>query len=232
MPLPDVNYFADKVSYLLKTWYRDVQYGGLPFNTAFTRVMDEHNVPDADRYELKKAIGSILGKRPRKTSGPKDAKSRSAVTPTKLVVLKQDRAQVVLVSPAIPGLEITYRRRGDDGEAVWSAQMGHPSRTIFAQGAVMANALFEEMDREAVRRERIRVIEANDDWINLSVGRQFRVAAIRGKGGKFPAFVTDFATDSKFFRQRDIPAPLLADVRAVIKRHFKDPRTPDLFPAR
>ncbi len=225
----DVHVLADQVSHFLKTEYQRVPREKLPFNLAFTRVMDSCGVLGKDRISLKKEIGSILAARPRKAKKkPGDTILHPAISlPTMTFVVVEANRRVVVLRCQMMGDNITYRRNGL-GQVIYTASTGHPPQVAIALGLLRAEEIFKEMDSVVVRDELIYTESQSDDLITLIIGEKYKMVACRGMRGDIIAQASELQS-GKPLKQNEIPKKLVSEARGIARLYFKDIRTRDMF---
>jgi hypothetical protein len=226
----DVSALADKVSYFLRTEYRDVSREKLPFDLAFNRVMDTCMVLGIYRIALKRQIGSMLGKRTRKTTPRKSADTTSRPFPSPphltFVVERADRAVVILCCTMM-GDKLVFGRNGL-GEVVHTSAMGHPPQIALVHGLAKAREIFSELDRETLRDSELEMKFPTDDLVVIIVSRKWKLVTCRGQRGAVVMQASEVVS-GKPVKQNVLPKKLLAEARVVAKSYFKDTRTAELF---
>lgn len=225
----DVIVLADEVSHLLRTTYREVSKEMLPFNLAFTDVMNKHGITGNARGELKSEIGRILAKRPRTAKKMKGSQKKLAVPSPKaqeFSVIEKTGNRVILNSLQM-GCEITYVRDKDKA-VICSSYAGTPSAREIARGALLAESYFVGMDSALIRQASITLGEHSDDVVILTIADKWKMVACRGGKGSVTAQVSDIRS-GKPIKQKDLPATILQEARAIASRYFRDTRTGDFF---
>ncbi|OGZ05178.1 MAG: hypothetical protein A2845_02560 [Candidatus Lloydbacteria bacterium RIFCSPHIGHO2_01_FULL_49_22] len=220
---------ADEVSHLIKTTYRDTPKGMLPFNLAFTDVMNKHGVTGSARGGLKSEIGRILATRPRTTRTTGISKKRPTTPSVKtqeFSVTEKTHNRVILVHLST-GCEITYVH-STEGLVVCSSHRGYPTLQVIRQGAIIAASYFVGMDQGVIEQSSITLGERSDDIATLTIAGKWKMIACRGAKGSIVAQVSD-SRSGKPVKQKDLPGMLLQEARAIVSRYFMDTRTGDFF---
>lgn len=225
----DVIILADEVSHLLKTTYARVAKELTPFNLAFTDVMNKHGVMGMARGRLKSEIGRILAKRPRTAKMIENNRKIPTAPPTKaneFSVVEKTCNRVILTCLET-GYEITYVR-DKERAVICSSFAGTLSAREIARGALLAGSYFVGMDSAAIRQAPITLDERSDDVATLTIAGKWKMVACRGAKGSVVAQVSDIRS-GKPVKQKDLPATILQEARAIVTRYFRDTRTADFF---
>lgn len=222
---------ADEVSHLIKTAYRDTPKGMLPFNLAFTDVMNKHSVTGSARGGLKSEIGRILAKRPRAAKTTERSGKRPTTLSSKVqeFSVTEKRHSRVILAHLPTRCEITYvfnLKR----QVVCSSHTGYPTAEVIRQGAVIAAYCFVGMKHETIPQSSFTLGEHSDDIATLTIAGKWKMIACRGAKGSVAAQVSEIRS-GKPVKQKDLPAMLLREARAIMSQYFKfrDTRTGDFF---
>lgn len=130
------------------------------------------------------------------------------------VVAHADRREVVLLNPT-GGTELIFRRA--KGEVVNTAFSGMVTHVHLAQAQEIAEKLFAEKDREAIRGERIRVLEEDANHVLLMITDTYEAYISRGRHAQLSATIT---CEGKDVAQKMVPSTLLREAKAIAKQHF------------
>ena len=228
MPSDDMLHeLADELMFLKRTKYSEWTELDLPFHAAFFELMKKYKIMGGDWYVTRQAIGSILGKRPRRGKKPQPSDFSVGITQPQIEfsVVERNTARVVLMSP-MGGDKITYVRvRGVPQASAWEGNIAPLARNI---GLMRAQEIFLEEDEKQAKSEfRIWLLSKDDEKIIISIDERFVYTAQRGKRGAVVGAMKDLS--GKSVKQMEADADLLRFAKASARHHFKDTRTADMF---
>ena len=213
----DTHILADRVSRLLKTRYAATPSKDLPFDLAFTDVMNDCGVAGEARGTLKSEIGKILSSRPRKLK-EKAAKLPGCQAQFSFGVAKATRAEVILTSPT-GGEEFVFRR-DKDGRVINTSFTGRGSTHVLVTRATeFATTIFADCDRALVQYSRVRVLEEDANHVLLIIGNTYEAYISRGRKAHTVAMTV--SREGKEVPQKEVPSGLLREAKDIAKQYFK-----------
>lgn len=208
---------ADHVSHLIKTRYVHLAHKEDPFGLAFTDTMNEFGVRSEARGNLKSEIGKILSSRPRKLSKKSMRNAAKCGAQFPLTVTSATREEVLLTF--FMGIHMRFRRN-NKGLTVNVSYTGNPSPALLAQANAVAEKIFAEKDHEAVQYTRLRILEEDVNHLLVLIDGTYEAYISRGlRTSTVPVTIT---RNGKSVTQKEVPADLLCEAKAIAKQCFKN----------